>query len=113
MLAKMFMTGGFSISDGLPVLSTNARRAARQIVDACVRGNAEVVLSLPANRMRYMLSRKRSYNVAPARAAAIPTKAATPKAVSPRSLLGMIMGSLRAILGRAPGRRGAWTHMDS
>src|SRR5579862_7775599 len=38
----------FSISDSLPVLSMSARRAAREIVDACVRGNAEVVLSLPA-----------------------------------------------------------------
>lgn len=38
----------FSISDSIPVLSMGARRAARQIVDACVRGNAEVVLSLPA-----------------------------------------------------------------
>src|SRR5579862_486375 len=38
----------FSISDSIPVLSMSARRAAREIVDACVRGNAEVVLSLPA-----------------------------------------------------------------
>lgn len=38
----------FSISDSIPVLSMSARRAARQIVDACVCGNAEVVLSLPA-----------------------------------------------------------------
>ena len=38
----------FSISDSIPVLSMSARRAARQVVDACVRGNAEVVLSLPA-----------------------------------------------------------------
>jgi NAD(P)-dependent dehydrogenase (short-subunit alcohol dehydrogenase family) len=38
----------FSISDALPLLSMSARRAARQIVDACVRGSAEVVLSLPA-----------------------------------------------------------------
>ena len=38
----------FSISDALPLLSMSARRAARQIVDACVRGNVEVVLSLPA-----------------------------------------------------------------
>lgn len=38
----------FSISDSIPVLSMSARRAACQIVDACVRGNAEVVLSLPA-----------------------------------------------------------------
>ena len=38
----------FSVSDALPLLSMDARRAARQIVDASVRGNAEVVLSLPA-----------------------------------------------------------------
>jgi NAD(P)-dependent dehydrogenase (short-subunit alcohol dehydrogenase family) len=38
----------FSISDALPVLSMSARRAARQIVDATIRGRAEVVLSLPA-----------------------------------------------------------------
>jgi NAD(P)-dependent dehydrogenase (short-subunit alcohol dehydrogenase family) len=38
----------FSISDALPVLSINAERAARTIVRACVRGQAEVVLSLPA-----------------------------------------------------------------
>jgi short-subunit dehydrogenase len=38
----------FSISDALPVLSMSARRSARRIVDACVRGSAEVVLSLPA-----------------------------------------------------------------
>src|SRR5581483_12063238 len=38
----------FSISDALPVLSMNAERAARRIVRACVRGEAEVVLSVPA-----------------------------------------------------------------
>jgi len=38
----------FSISDALPVLSMSAERAARQIVNACIRGDAEVVLSLPA-----------------------------------------------------------------
>lgn len=38
----------FSISDSLPGLSMSAERAARQIVNACVRGQAEVVLSLPA-----------------------------------------------------------------
>ena len=37
----------FSISDALPVISS-AKRAARRIVNACVRGEAEVVLSLPA-----------------------------------------------------------------
>jgi short-subunit dehydrogenase len=38
----------FSISDALPLISISAERAARRIVDACVRGEAEVVLSLPA-----------------------------------------------------------------
>ncbi len=38
----------FSISDSLPVLSMDAQQAALQIVNACVRGDAEIVLSLPA-----------------------------------------------------------------
>lgn len=38
----------FSISDALPVISMSAQRAARRIVNACTRGEAEVVLSLPA-----------------------------------------------------------------
>lgn len=38
----------FSISDALPILSMSAKRAARQIVNACIRGDAEVLLSLPA-----------------------------------------------------------------
>lgn len=38
----------FSISDALPVISMNAERAARRILKACIRGEAEVVLSLPA-----------------------------------------------------------------
>lgn len=38
----------FSISDALPVTSMNAERAASQIVEACRRGDAEVVLSLQA-----------------------------------------------------------------
>jgi short-subunit dehydrogenase len=38
----------FSISDSLPFLSMDARRAARQIVRACKQGRAEVILSLPA-----------------------------------------------------------------
>src|SRR5437588_12301410 len=38
----------FSISDALPLISISANRAARQIVNACQRGDAEVVLSLPA-----------------------------------------------------------------
>ena len=38
----------FSISDSMPVLSMSADRAARRILRACVRGEAEVVLSVPA-----------------------------------------------------------------
>jgi NAD(P)-dependent dehydrogenase (short-subunit alcohol dehydrogenase family) len=38
----------FSITDALPIISMSARRAARQILSACKRGDAEVVLSLPA-----------------------------------------------------------------
>src|ERR1044071_4147390 len=38
----------FSISDSLPVSSMSASRAARQIVEACKRGDAEVVLSIQA-----------------------------------------------------------------
>jgi NAD(P)-dependent dehydrogenase (short-subunit alcohol dehydrogenase family) len=38
----------FSISDALPLVSQSAERAARQIIAACRRGDAEVVLSLPA-----------------------------------------------------------------
>jgi NAD(P)-dependent dehydrogenase (short-subunit alcohol dehydrogenase family) len=38
----------FSTSDALPVISMSANRAARQVVDACARGDAEVVLSMPA-----------------------------------------------------------------
>lgn len=38
----------FSISDALPVVSMNAERAARRIVHACLHGESEVVLSLPA-----------------------------------------------------------------
>ena len=38
----------FKIGDSLPGLSMNAERAARQIIDAAVRGDAEVTLSLPA-----------------------------------------------------------------
>jgi short-subunit dehydrogenase len=38
----------FSISDALPVLSINAERAARKIVAACIRGQAELVISFPA-----------------------------------------------------------------
>jgi len=38
----------FSISDALPGLSMQAQRAARQIVNACKRGDAEVTLTLAA-----------------------------------------------------------------
>jgi hypothetical protein len=38
----------FSITDALPLLSQSAERAARQIIAACKRGDAEVVLSPPA-----------------------------------------------------------------
>jgi NAD(P)-dependent dehydrogenase (short-subunit alcohol dehydrogenase family) len=38
----------FSISDSLPVTSMRAERAARQVVAACKRGDAEVVLSIQA-----------------------------------------------------------------
>ncbi|HXG68226.1 MAG TPA: SDR family NAD(P)-dependent oxidoreductase [Blastocatellia bacterium] len=38
----------FSISDALPLTSMNAERAARQIIAACKRGDAEVVLSVQA-----------------------------------------------------------------
>src|SRR6185437_14182851 len=39
----------FSISDALPGASMSAERAARQIIAACRRGDAEIILSLPAN----------------------------------------------------------------
>ncbi|MGH2415420.1 MAG: SDR family NAD(P)-dependent oxidoreductase [Microcystaceae cyanobacterium] len=38
----------FSISDSLPIISMSAQKAARQIIAACKRGDAEVVLSLSA-----------------------------------------------------------------
>jgi short-subunit dehydrogenase len=38
----------FSISDALPLLTVSAENAARQIVRACKRGQAELVISLPA-----------------------------------------------------------------
>jgi NAD(P)-dependent dehydrogenase (short-subunit alcohol dehydrogenase family) len=38
----------FAISDALPGLSTSATRAARQIVEACRRGQAELIITLPA-----------------------------------------------------------------
>ena len=38
----------FSISDALPLLTVSAENAARQIVRACKRGQAELVISIPA-----------------------------------------------------------------
>jgi hypothetical protein len=38
----------FSISDAMPVISIDARRAAARILRACRYGEAEVMLSLPA-----------------------------------------------------------------
>lgn len=38
----------FSISDALPVISMSAERAARAIIRACLRGQAELLLSIPA-----------------------------------------------------------------
>jgi hypothetical protein len=38
----------FSISDALPGASMSAERAARRIISACRRGEAEAILSLPA-----------------------------------------------------------------
>ena len=38
----------FSIIDALPLISLSAEKAARRIIAACTRGDAEVVLSLPA-----------------------------------------------------------------
>jgi short-subunit dehydrogenase len=38
----------FSISDSLPLLTVSAENAARQVVRACKRGQAELVISVPA-----------------------------------------------------------------
>jgi short-subunit dehydrogenase len=38
----------FSLSDSLPIISMSAERAARRIIKACKRGEAEVVLSITA-----------------------------------------------------------------
>jgi short-subunit dehydrogenase len=38
----------FSISDALPLLTVSAENAARQIVQACKRGDAELIISVPA-----------------------------------------------------------------
>jgi NAD(P)-dependent dehydrogenase (short-subunit alcohol dehydrogenase family) len=43
----------FSISDSLPVLAMSSGRAARQIVDACIHGDSEVILS-PQARLAAM-----------------------------------------------------------
>src|SRR6185369_13944533 len=43
-----FAYAWFSISDALPLLSVSAENAARQIVRACKRGDAELVISVPA-----------------------------------------------------------------
>lgn len=44
----------FKLSGSLPGFSMSAERAARQIIDACERGDAEVVLSLPARLLARM-----------------------------------------------------------
>ena len=49
----------FKLGSSLPGLSMNAERAGRQILEACVRGEAEVVLSAPAKAMAML------YGVAP------------------------------------------------
>src|SRR6185436_12801844 len=38
----------FSISDALPLLTVSAENAARQVVNACKRGQSELVISVPA-----------------------------------------------------------------
>ena len=38
----------FAISDSLPLASIDARRAARQIIDACRHGDAELVITMQA-----------------------------------------------------------------
>jgi len=38
----------FSISDAMPLLTVSAENAARQVVQACKRGQAELVISVPA-----------------------------------------------------------------
>src|SRR3569832_542142 len=38
----------FSVSDALPLLTVSAEHAARQVVRACKRGDAELVISVPA-----------------------------------------------------------------
>lgn len=41
----------FALADSLPLTSMSADRAARGILDACVHGDAEVILSVPARLM--------------------------------------------------------------
>jgi short-subunit dehydrogenase len=38
----------FTVANSMPVLTINAERAARQIVDACRHGDAELVITWPA-----------------------------------------------------------------
>lgn len=44
----------FSISDSIPLLTTSAESAARQIIAAVRRGDAEVVVGLPARMMTWL-----------------------------------------------------------
>ena len=44
----------FSISDSMPGLTIKAERAARQVIDACRYGRAEIILSIPANLAVYI-----------------------------------------------------------
>ena len=45
----------FAVSDALPGLSVASSRAARQIVEACRRGQAELIIGLPAQACRGIL----------------------------------------------------------
>ena len=47
----------FAISDALPGLSVASSRAARQVVEACRRGQAELIISLPARACGSLLWR--------------------------------------------------------
>ena len=44
----------FAVSDSLPLLTVSAESAARSIVEACRRGDAEAVLSLPARLATFL-----------------------------------------------------------
>ena len=46
----------FSISDSMPVVTIKAERAARQVINACRYGRAEIILSMPANLAVYINS---------------------------------------------------------